>query len=295
MMHITAHPLRRWLALFAVLVLFITSMPTPSAHAISSPMQGIAWALSVDFAANQPHVVYTTYIMDTNSTPPVILSSSQEDISANCTVSGALSYQNGYAVFDGNSYIICPLASWRDKLALLNPSAPYLDPAVSCSAGVGPMFAATQVKLQGLMAANTIVDAHGLGMLFSVPSDGSKALTQIQLSSGSYRSPSWTLNANGNRVLSGWNGPAIVVADTEFMLLDFLNPAWQSYFEANVTGAQIGHWSEPPTKSALRPLGGSYELSTLGGTIYIGRNNLTGTNFRGQIAEIVVDPGCKGN
>lgn len=294
-MSMFSHPSRRCLGLFTLLALLAAIVTTPSAQAISSPGQGIAWALSVDFAGNQPHVVYTTYIMDTNSTPPVILSSSEEDISTNCTVTGTLSYQNSYAVFDGASYISCTLSPWRDKLALLNPNLPIFDPMLSCSTGLGPMWAATQVKLNGLAATNTIVDAHTLGVLFNLPSDGSKAQTQIQLTSGSYRSPAWALNGNGNRVLSGWNGPAIVIADTEFGMLDFLNPAWEAYFDANVTGAQIGHWSEPPTKSALRPIGGSYELSTLGGTIYIGRNNLTGVNFRGQIADIVIDPGCKGN
>jgi hypothetical protein len=285
---------RLLLLVVAVAALLAATSPAPSARAaVLASWQ--AWEISVDFPNQQPQVVYTAYI-GTNDPNPRILDSIAIDISADCVVQGGpLTYdQDGYAIFDGATYIECTAPSWRDQLAILGPYLPGASKnTLSCDAGNGPLFVAADVKLDSVSASNPIIDAHDLGLTFSLPSSVANARTVIALTSGAYASPLWPVNGAGKRMLMGENGPAIVEAAAYFGWLGFLtDPSWQGFFKTTVVGPKIGHWIESPSASWTTPAG-PYKLKTQGAVVYIGHNGLTGANLRGRLSSGRIDPGCK--
>jgi hypothetical protein len=286
---------RRWLVLaVAFAALLAATLPAPSTRA-APVATWQAWELSVDFPNQQPQVIYTAYI-GTNDPDPQIIDSLAIDISANCVVQGGpLTYdQDGYAIFNGAVYIECPVPSWRDQLAIIGAHLPGAhNNTLTCDAGNGPLFAAADVKLDLVSASNPVVDASDLGLTFSLPSNGSKARTAIELTSGMRASPLWSIGTGGKRMLLGENGPVIVAAADHFGWLDFLtDSAWQGFFENVVVGATIGHWVESPSASWSAPATG-YKLRTQGAVVYIGHNATTGANLRGRLASGRIDPGCK--
>ena len=110
-----------------------------------------------------------------------------------------------------------------------------------------------RVKLDAVSSANPIIDATGVGVALSAPSDGTKARTSLTLTAGTYSSSQWTQNSAGNRVVIGEDGPAIVAVATHFGWLNFLtDPNWSNFFNG-VTGMAIGHWVESPSAHWTAP------------------------------------------
>jgi len=287
-----------------VIIVLLSFLPRqPAAQAAGAPGPSWqAWAISVDFPSQKPHVVYTAYV-GTNTPTPQVLTSSTVDISKKCTIvspTGNLNFDGTSAIFDGQSYIQCQVPSWRTKLAALAPTLPGANNnTLMCDAGGGPLFSAASVKLDAVSATNPVIDARDLGSVFSLPSDGIRAQTQLALSSRTYLSPRWNLDLTaGNRMVMGMNGPAIVAASNYFGWLTFLTPgltpAWDAYFTGTVVGTQMGHYVESPA-ATWTTTGSSYRLRTTGSTVYIGHDSMTGANLHGKVSIIRHDPGCFGS
>jgi hypothetical protein len=299
-MHRLLPRLRRLLILpVALVALLAVVAPTSTARATGAPTWQ-AWGLTVDFptlATDAPKIMYTVYVGTNDPTPQVIAESTPVDLWANgsCVTQGTgpLAWQGGYADFNGNAYIRCRLPSWRAGIAVLAPGLPGANNAsLTCDAGGAPLFFGAQVKLDAVSSANPILDAAGLGVAFSTPSNGLKARTNLTLTSGTYSSSQWNQSSAGNRVVIGENGPAIVVVAGHFGWLDFLtDPNWDDFFNT-VTGTTIGHWVESPSADWTAPAA-RYKLKTQADFVYIGYSPATGSYLRGELGAVRSDPGCK--
>jgi hypothetical protein len=299
-MHRLLPRMRRLLILSVALVALLAAIaPATTARATSAPTWQ-AWGLTVDFptlANDAPKIMYTVYVGTNDPTPQVIAESTPVDLWANgsCTIQGTgpLTWQGGYADFNGNAYIRCRLPSWRAGLAALAPGVPGANNnSLTCEAGGAPLFLAAQVKLDAVTSNNPIIDAAGLGVAFSAPSDGIKARTSLTLTSGTYSSPRWIQSSAGNSVVIGENGPAIVAVAAHFGWLDFLSdPNWDDFFNT-VTGTTIGHWVESPSAHWTAPAA-RYKLKTQADLVYIGYSPATSTYLHGELGAFRADPGCK--
>jgi hypothetical protein len=272
------------------------TVPHSVAHAAAGPAPTWqAWALSVDFPQQTPHVLYTVYT-GRNTPDPTVLSSITEDISKSCVIESptkTLAYDGTSAIFDGNSYIRCTVPSWHSKLAVLAPGLPGANKgSITCTAGLAPAWGAADVKLDKVSSANPIIDARELGITFSLPSDGVNVRTRLALSSRTYTSPTWPIDTtDGNRMLIGMHGPGIVAVAGHFGWLKFLGTGWDTYFTNNVTGARTGSWVESPI-ATWRTTAVPYTLKTKNATVYIGHDSVTGANLRGKLIKGEGDPGC---
>jgi hypothetical protein len=225
----------------------------------------------------------------------------EDDISGDCDVHNAaqaLSFDGGYAVFDGATYISCDLPSWRQRIGTLNPKLPAANSnMISCPAAKGGKWAAADVRLDAVSSINPLVDATALGISFSLPTapvaGGIEARTKLTLSAGQITSPSWPVDSTaGNRTLIGQNGPLIIAANDIFDRLDYLNGAWEAPFETQVDSNTMGYWSEAPNRFAKKSPVGAYTLATTAETIYIGYSPGSGAYLRGRVGAIDIDPGC---
>jgi hypothetical protein len=286
--------------LVALVVLLAATAPAPAADAQAVPTWQ-AWGLTVDFPelpTDAPQILYTVYVGTNEPEPQVLAESAPVDLWADgsCSIAqGAvpLTWQDGLAHFDGTSHITCQLPPWRAGLMALAPGLPGGHTnTLTCEPGGAPLFVAAHVNLDPVTSANPIFDAQGLGLAFSLPSDGSKARASLALTSGSYASPRWNLNSAGNSVVTGENGPAVVAVATHFGWLDFLaDSTWADFFKT-VTGLTIGHWVESPIASTSAPAA-AYQLKTVSNVVYIGYNSSTGAHLRGDLGDLRIDPGCK--
>jgi len=299
-MHRLSSRMRRLLILPAALIaLLAAAAPAPAALATSAPTWQ-AWGLTVDFptlATDAPEIMYTVYVGADDPTPQVVAESTPVDLWANgsCITQGTapLTWQGGYADFNGNAYIRCRLPSWRAGIGALAPGLPGAsNNSLTCDAGGAPLFTAAQVKLDAVASTNPIIDATGLGVALSAPSNGNKARTSLALSSATYSSPLWNQTSAGNRIVIGEDGPAITAVATHFGWLSFLaDPNWDDFFNT-VTGATVGHWVESPSAHWTAPAA-RYKLKTQSDYVYIGYSPTSGAYLHGELGATRIDPGCK--
>jgi hypothetical protein len=240
-----------------------------------------AWDLQADFSNGAPEVLVTAYqgLHD----PPEVTQWSQFDISAHCVQqgSGSITYQNGYAQFDGNAYLACPLPS-------------VLMSGLDCEVNASKhFFFGADTTLRPVARGNPIVAASDGSFFFGLPSNGVEAQTRGMLSGTVYQTAPWQRDNAGNEVLLGQDGPLMIETANTIGLLDFLNPSWQATFE-NVNHTKVGHWMNSAggvstwgTSAALLP------YRTPPPYVYIGYNPTTGAIFDGQLTAVEVDPpGC---
>src|SRR3954454_12809307 len=74
----------RFLAPVVVMIVLLSVLPRQAAAQATGPAWQ-AWAISVDFPNQKPHVLYTVYV-GTNTPAPQVLTSSTVDISTKCTI-----------------------------------------------------------------------------------------------------------------------------------------------------------------------------------------------------------------
>jgi hypothetical protein len=296
-------PWRRVRFLFALLfgAAALIAAAAPAAQAQTSGGLISAWGVAVRFPGTPPQleVVYYTYVMQ-NSTPPVVVRYTEDDISGDCDVHNAaqaLSFDGAYAIFDGATYISCDLPAWRQRIATLNPALPAANnDVINCPAARGGKWAAADVRLDAVSSINPLVDASALGISFSLPTapaaSGIEARTRMILSSGQITSPPWPVDsAAGNRTLIGQGGPLIIAANDAFDRLSYLGGAWETPFE-QVDSNTMGYWSEAPSRFAKKSPVGGYTLATTAEKIYIGHSPSNGSYLRGRVGAIDIDPGC---
>jgi hypothetical protein len=240
-----------------------------------------AWDLHADFSGSAPVVIVTAYQGLHN--PPEVTQWTQFDISANCVQQGpgSITYQNGYAQFDGNAYLACQLP-------------PVLMGGLDCEVNASKyFFFGADATLRPVMRGNPIVAASDGSFFFGLPSNGVEARTRGVLSGTEYQTAPWQRDNAGNELLLGQDGPLMIEAANTIGLLDFLNPSWQITFE-DVDETKVGHWmyssggvSTWGTSAALLP------YRTPPPYVYIGYNPATGAIFDGRLTTVEVDPpGC---
>lgn len=292
-----SHPKRRRvLAIVFMILAFVAATLPATTQAQATAPRWQNWGLRVTFEDDALQVIYTVYV-GSNEPEPHVISSTEEDITGDCTVQGTLDFSTpgDSAGFNGSTYIECSLPSWRDALHTLDPTLPGANRnIIKCDCGAGPLWADANLILDPVSGTNPLFYGDDIGFSFSVPTNGIQARSRLDLSSGSYPSQNWMINPQGNRVVSGMHGEAIVAVANHFQWLDYLIDArWQDFFKNYVTGMQIGHWRESPTGTTLTSAA-DYRLKTTASTVYIGHNPSTGAHFRGVLTVLNVDPGCQG-
>lgn len=260
-------------------------VPAPPARAEEEPTSVIAaWSITADFTAGAPNVVVTEYTVEVYASgPPAVAEWTSVDITGDCAAmgTGTISYQNGYAIFDGASYLRCTLP-------------PLQINTLDCQAeSAGYFYFGADVKLKPTSQINPLLTASNGSFALSLPSDGIQARTRVRLPSYGYQSSLWPRDANGNEVLMGQGGEIMVqVANTpDLDLLTFLTPAWQPFF-ANLNPSRVGHWANWTSGTRTWSTNAaSLPFVTPPPFVDIGHNN--GTFFNGQIAVVEGDPpGC---
>lgn len=287
------HRMRRLLAMLAAVITLTAALaPVSTANATPVPTWS-GWSVEVDFEAGAPHVVYTVYVG--TSTPDImVLDSISDDISDTCTTIGSVTYQNGAAHFDGSSYLSCTLPSWRTTVATMAPGLPHANNNnLTCDAGLGPLWVAAEANLTPVSNENPILNASGVGIAFSLPSNGIGAKSRLMLSNGGRESPGWMLDpAKGNKMLMGLNGEATIVVADYHDWLTFLDSGWEGPFGMEAVGTTMAHLAQPSGAISGSP-SINYQLKTTASTIYIGYNPATKAKLRGDLFHAQIDPGCK--
>jgi hypothetical protein len=279
----------RLLALVAAAALLATLAPQP-ARAISTMPEWQAWHMKVTFPdrsplPRRPKIVLTQYTG--YGDPAVVTGWSQTDISANCVIVGNLTYDtDGYAVFNGSSYIRCPMP----------PKPPGV---VACE--VGPFWVAADMRLPAQNTNNPIFEGVEAGVRtfsFSTPRNGSNARTLLELGGATYLTAPWTagVGAVKKRVMFGANGPTNVDVVEYFATqginwLGFMN-GWEASYDPNVTGKAFRHLAQTPSQTWDTQHG---LLTVHPQYVYIGHSPTTGTYFQGGLRDGEIDPpGCYG-
>jgi hypothetical protein len=261
-----------------------------------------AWGLVVSFPNGALRVKYAAYIGTNN--PPGILDKVIENITADCAVVGdPLTIDaNGYARFDGNSYIACDLPDWG---ALIAELAPHLRVATSTAVTTeceddSPLWFSGDVLLDAVTGEQPLFDSLNLDIdLPSVRLSPATLKTRVRAGgrwAGNYNSAVWTTtNSTVNTFLSGEEGPISVAVINDFGGLPYLlNPGWQPYFNSNVVGSRMGLWREPAgSGSWVNILQSNFPMNTGPTTAYIGYDTGSGAYFQGSIKTLKIDPGCR--
>ena len=274
-MNVSVQCARRLIVLVVAIVTSAATIPAMAAQT-ATPDHWIGWGLEVDFPNDQLEVIYTVYVGIEDPTPRV-LASKQRPITEDCNVVGTLDVVGGSAHFDGSDYIECDVPSWRDELLALAPQLPALpDDHCWCEAGGGPLFVSADARLDPVSSPNPVIELERTGINFSLPSNGVNARGRLRLSSGTYQTPVWAAQSAGNRVLMGQRGPAVVAVASHFNWLDYLqDQGWEQYFNTQVVGSGMGHWTEAPSVGS-RQQAAPYELGTQRDVVYIGYSPTTG-------------------
>ncbi|MFP4438107.1 MAG: hypothetical protein ACLFVO_12735 [Chloroflexaceae bacterium] len=290
---------RRLLLLSSLIsALLLTLSFTPVTRADENPNPNATWAawgLAVDFPNQQLRVRFATYVGD--ETPQVLDSISGQDITSDCTVHGTLTFDGDYAIFDGQTYIECELPNWGEQAAILAPHmAGFYQGTCDCSPSASPFWISADLVLDPVAAANPVFDGSEVGFTFNLPSNGSSAKTRVTQSSGTFLSPAWTVNPNGNRMLVGRYGPVVEAIVSHFGGLQYLTDSrWKEYFTTQVTGNKMGQWLESPSEYWRTSMAPNYTMNTGSATVQIGYETSTGNMLHGKLRKLRVDPGCRGS
>jgi hypothetical protein len=265
--------------LIALVALVVTAVPAGAAEEVKPEFY--AWDLRVDFEDGAPHAVLTNYngLLE----PPKILAWKAAEVQCTAQGPGQITYQNGVAVFDGASFLRCPIP--------LN----IMPPADQCeTTAYGNWWFSAEGTFQPVQAPNPIIWASDNSFSFGLPSDGTRARTRVQFPSQIYLSGLWPRDGAWNEVLMGQNGPMMLAATSEIPgLLENLDVSWEPFF-SGVSATQVGHRMFAP--SAVRQ--GKVDAAPLPYLppppfVDIGRNANAGAVFAGTLAYAEVDPpGC---
>lgn len=240
-----------------------------------------AWDLHADFSGGAPEVIVTAYSGLHN--PPEITSWNAYDISAYCVQQGpgSITYQNGYAQFDGSAYLVCELP-------------PLIMSGLDCEVNASKyFFFGADATLLPVAQPNPIASASDGSFLFGLPSNGVQARTRGALSGTVYQTAPWQRDGAGNEVLLGQDGPLMIAAAQTIGLLDYLTPSWENAF-ASLSSQKVGHWMySAGGTSTWNANAAPLPYRTPPPYVYIGYNSVTGDIFNGRLTAVDVDPpGC---
>lgn len=281
---------RLLIPLMAVIALLAATAPAPAARAVQTP-DWYAWHLKVDFPEplpgqqRRPHIIYTRY--GATDDPVTVTSWQQIDISSYCFWRDLSYDQDGYALFNGStSYIRCPIPP---------------KPAGVQDCDKGAFWFAADVRLSSQPLENPIfegVEASNREFTFSLPRSGSMARTRLRVNGQIYTSDPWSVGSStdGNRMMLGANGPAIVAVAKHFNALGFgwlsFMDTWEGYFGTDVSGPNIKHLAQSPDAASTNTRTG--RLWTHPDYVYIGYSPTAGAYFSGALLNGEIDPpGCR--
>jgi hypothetical protein len=288
------------LIVFAALISGLTAAPVAAYDPPNPGATWGAWGLQVAFPNGALQVKYAAYVGTNN--PPGILDKEVQEITGDCAVVGdpLVIDANGYARFNGNSYIECNLPDWGAVISGLAPHLRIATATAACECETSsPLWVAGDLTLDSVTGEQPLFDSLDLDIdMPSTMLSATSFKTRVRASgrwAGNYNSTTWTTNnTTANRLLFGEEGPIAVAVINDFGGLPFLNPAWNAYFNTHVTGSRVGLWREPTgSGSWVNTMEMNFPMQTGPSTVYIGYDLGSGRYFRGSIKTLNIDPGCR--
>lgn len=297
--------LRRNLVVCLTLVFMLVSsgILTNAAQASGSATWA-SWHLRADFSQQQPHIIWTSFVGDGTT----VLDSVEYDITGKCKIP-QLDYDGDYAVFDGNTRIVCQTPDFRQDVHYM---APHLVQAqvnrCECRIGEAPFWFAADVRLElGNTHANPLFYKEKDAMSFALPINNDiYAQTHLNLGTTQIASTDWQADYDGNRVWMGNGGEHFLAVNKQMGWPVFMTSLFDqvgiNFLIDMLPEEHLGHWvedsqSRPVVNPATSDLGhpGDFEMNTESDTIVIGQDPRTGEYFHGMVRTLDVDPGCRGN
>jgi hypothetical protein len=288
--------------LLVLLAIMLSLTATPVAASNPNPSASwAAWGLNVAFPKGSMVVKYAAYVGTNN--PPGILDKEIQDITGDCTVVGdpLVVDGNGYARFNGSSYIQCTLPDWGDVINELAPHLRVATSTVTCECETdSPFWFSGDLVLDAMTNEQPLFDSVDIDIdMPSTQLSPTNLKTRLRTSGrwlGTYNSAQWTTsNTAVNTFLSGEEGPIMVPVIQDFGGLPYLlNPLWENYFNTTVLGPRMGLWREPPGSGSWSNVGETnFPMQTGSQTVYIGYDFNNSSYFRGSIRTLKIDPGCR--
>lgn len=259
------------------------------------------WVVSFDFRGGQVDARWKVAVgyrdARLRSQPPVILA--QREVMLPCTPYGDFTVQRGHAMLDGTSaYLACELPSYREVVRILAPNllTGFSERGCEC---VNPRPYAGSALSLGYDGPRTNPLFYHPDFQFNLPTlKPNEATLQTVVNSQAFTSAPWLLNGQGQQLFAGLVGDLLFQELTPTGPAAFLHTPDFLVNAKAADGAQWFYWVNDHGKvAAQQQLPPNYPIiiSADPTTIYMGYNPTTGEFAQAQVAQLLVDPGCKSN
>lgn len=297
--------LRRTLVLWLTLafVLLSSGILTNSTQA-SSQATWASWRLRADFSQQQPRIMWTSFV----GHDATVLDRIEYDITNKCKIS-YLDFDGDYAIFDGNTRIVCNTPDFKSDVSQM---APHLIQAqfnrCECRIGGAPFWVSADVRLElGNDHDNPLFykEKDAMSLALTINND-LYAQTHLRLGGTDLSSTDWQGDPDGNRVWIGNGGEYFLAINKQMRWPIFMKSLFKGigadFLLHILPEKHLGHWvedsqSKPIVNPAAGDLGhpGDFQMKTEADMIVIGQDPRTDRYFHGMVRTLDIDPGCRGH
>ena len=298
--HVKRH--YRWFIWLMVTMLFIVgTLPTSSAHAQSNKATWAAWHIKVDFSMGKPSIIWTSFVGDQST----VLDAIEHNLTKKCDIPKSLKIIQGYAWFDGKTYIRCETPNFYDDINHLAPHFQIDEGKCVCEFGQAPFWITADVRLDTIKDYNPLF--YKSDLTFNLPTFAEETIWSymaLQFDGGFINTPSWPIDKRGNQVWLGNGGDYFVDISSQMGWSQFMETLFQGVgldlLRNKVRDFEFAYWVEDSqSQSIVSPayanLGsqGSLSLKTSSDIIYIGLDPTSKVFFEGYVQTLEIDPGCR--
>ncbi len=302
------------------LAVLLQIVPIHTAQAASNAVyqsNWVYWKVEMAFPDelfNPPHpiqAIWTVQAGKWDNGEPIILAEKRLDISQECQPNGAIQFERGKAVFDGQSaFIACKIPSFREaveEMILQNPVLREIElevprPVVEIPVAEGGMstwvggVVGTEKGMAGEFANPVIYQQDQnlqSDMRFYLPTDGAGVATsQFYLSNVLVDPLSWQTNSIANYF---WSGNDIFLPAMDFAGWgDFLIEKLVDANGVAMNSTALLHLAGPAVPTTQPQYSGTFTMSTDAQTVYIGHDPEHKTFYKGWMSKVGFDPGMPG-
>lgn len=284
-----------------ILLLITGTLTTTPTNAHSNRATWAAWHLKVDFSTGKPSVIWTSFVGEQSS----VLDKLEHDITKRCDIPTYLQIINGYAWFNGKTYINCETPNFYEDIKHLAPHLQIDADTCVCEFGGSPFWITADLKLDRINNHNPLFYKSDLE--FSIPTfkeESLRAYTTLRFDGGVIGTPLWPIDPKGNQVWLGNGGDYFVTVSSHMGWSGFMETLFHGVglhlLLNQVRDDEFAYWvedsqSQSIVDTAYANLGsqGSFNLKTSPDIVYIGVDPTSKTFFEGHVRTLEIDPGCR--
>ncbi|MEM8534204.1 MAG: hypothetical protein AAGF95_25375 [Chloroflexota bacterium] len=288
-----------WILITSLLTIgILTTSPT---NAQSSQATWAAWHIKVDFSTGKPSIVWTSFV----GYQSTVLDAIEHNLTNKCDIPQKLQITQGYAWFNGNTYLSCETPNFHDDINQLAPHLQIDPDKCICEFGSSPFWITADVKLNTINDYNPLFYKSDLAFrLPTFPEEHLSSSMMLQLEHGSIVTPSWPIDQKGNQVWLGTGSDYFVATSSQMGWSGFMETLFQgaglNLLRYQVRDDEFAYWVEDSqSQSIVDPtyanLGqqGYLSLKTSPDIIYIGFDPTNKAFFEGHVRTLEIDPGCR--